>query len=219
MSNSEKWGVFFDLDGVLIDSPDAHARAWAEMFKPFGIELPLERLHIEEGRKSLEIANGIVDEYGLDIAEDELIDLIERKREYYRQIAPSGMREDARSAIDLLKAEAWTIGLVSGSVRQNLEMALDDGELALFDVIVTAECYNKGKPDPEPYMTACREVGLNQARCVAVENAPLGIQSARSAGMKVIAMTSTLPETALQEADAIIDNLTVLPEILSSYRE
>ncbi len=211
--------MFFDLDGVLINSPDAHARAWAETFKPFGIELPLERLHVEEGRKSLEIASGIVDEYGLDIAEDELIDLIERKRDYYRQIAPSGMRTDARFAVDKLKAEAWTIGLVSGSVRQNLETALDDGELALFDVIVTAECYDKGKPDPEPYLTACREAGLNQARCVAVENAPLGIQSARSAGMKVVALTSTLNGTALQEANAVIDDLTVLPEILRSFRE
>ncbi|NQT35136.1 hypothetical protein HQ587_08100, partial [bacterium] len=51
MNDTEKWGVFFDLDGVLIDSPDAHARAWAEMFIPFGVELPFERLHVEEGRK------------------------------------------------------------------------------------------------------------------------------------------------------------------------
>ncbi len=219
MNNSEKWGVFFDLDGVLIDSPDAHARAWAKTFKPFGIELPLERLHVEEGRKSLEIAHRIAKEYRLDITEDELIDLIERKRDYYRQIAPSGMRKDARFAVDKLKAETWTLGLVSGSVRQNLETALDDEELALFDVIVTAECYDKGKPDPEPYLTACREAGLNQTRCVAVENAPLGIKSARSAGMKVVALTSTLNETALREADKIINELTVLPEILRSFRE
>ena len=60
MKESQSWGALFDLDGVLIDSPDVHARAWARVFRPYNIVLPPERLHREEGRKSLDIAHGIV---------------------------------------------------------------------------------------------------------------------------------------------------------------
>ncbi len=219
MKESQIWGALFDLDGVLIDSPEVHARAWAQVFRSYNIVLPPERLHREEGRKSLDIAHGIVSEYDLDLDDDTLNKIIETKRRIYRDNAPRGLRKDARYAVQILKNSGWILGLVSGSVRKNVETALSDPELDLFDVIITAENYTRSKPDPEPYLTACNEAGLAPARSVAIENAPLGIISARTAGMKVVALTSTLPKSDLQDADDVIDDLSKLPSLLELYKK
>ncbi len=219
MKESQIWGALFDLDGVLIDSPEVHVRAWVQVFRPYDVVLPPARLHREEGRKSLDIARGIVSEYKLDLDDETLKKLIETKRRIYRENAPRGMRKDARYAFQILKKSGWILGLVSGSVRKNVETALSSRELDLFDVIITAESYTSSKPNPEPYLTACNESGLTPARCVAIENAPLGISSARTAGMKVVALTSTLPESDLQEADDVIDDLSELPRLLKLYKK
>ncbi len=216
MSKVNKWGALFDVDGVLIDSPDIHALSWIEAFRPYGIDLPVQRLHREEGRKSIDIARRIVADYDLNLDDDVLEELIKWKREQYRLNAPSGMRKDASIAIRRMKASGWAIGLVSGSVLKNIRSALSAEELDLFDVLVTAECYSRSKPHPEPYLTACSEINIDPGRCIAIENAPLGIASARAAGMKVVALTSTLPENELSEADHIIDDLTRLPELCKS---
>jgi beta-phosphoglucomutase len=208
--------VFFDVDGVLIDSPDVHVRFWLEAFKPYNIDLPAQRLHLEEGRKSIDIARRIVKDYNLNLGDDVLEDLIRWKREQYRLHSPSGMRIDALTAVKTLKADGWKIGLVSGSVKKNIHSVLSDYELSLFDVKITAESYKRSKPDPEPYLTASKEACVKPQNCIAIENAPLGIESAKAAGMKVVAITSTLPEALLKKADVIMVNLTELPEVLKT---
>lgn len=207
--------VLFDLDGVLIDSPPIHAWAWAEMFRPWGIELPPERLHREEGRKSEEIAAGILAEYDLIIPEPRLKELLNQKRSLYRSASPKGMRKDSTEAIVKLKQLGIKIGLVSGSARENVLGILTKEEIEYFDVLVTAEEYLRAKPDPEPYLTGCRRLNVPPAQTVAVENAPLGIQSAKSAGLFVVGVTTTLPASVLSNADAILSDLTGLVDLVS----
>jgi len=209
-------GVLFDLDGVLIDSCEVHVSSWIEVFRPYGVELTPEWLNLQEGRRSMEIARAIVDEHQLTIDDAGLARLIARKRALYRAQAPQGMRPDARAAVEGLKGLGWALGLVSGSVRDNMNAVLEPDEQALFEVVITAEDYDHGKPNPEPYLVACKRLGLEPGRCIAVENAPLGIASARAAGMRVMALTSTLPEELLQQADTVISELTVLPQMLGS---
>lgn len=211
-----KAGILFDCDGVLIDSPVIHARAWAWMFRGLGIEIPLERFHLLEGNKSKDIAYTIMAEYGLEIQGDVLDGLIEEKRAYYREHSPDRMRPDARIAVEELKKLGWIIGLVSGSILKNVMSVLKEDDLQWFDGLFTAENCSVGKPDPEPYLNACRHLDLIPERSVAVENAPLGIISAKKAGLRVIALTSTLPESELRGADAIISDLTVLPTLLGT---
>lgn len=219
MNEGNRWGALFDVDGVLIDSPDVHARSWIDAFLPYGIKLTALRLHREEGRKSLDIARRIAADFNLNLDDKALEELIERKREQYRLNAPQGMRVDAQKAICELKESGWMIGLVSGSVQKNIRSVLGADELDMFDVLVTAECCSHSKPHPEPYLAACRRINLEPENCIAIENAPLGIASARAAGMRVVALTSTLPEAELSDADYIIDDLTGLPELLKLIRQ
>ena len=208
--------MLFDLDGVLIDSCEVHVRSWIEVFRPYGVELEPEWLNLQEGRRSMEIARAIVAEHNLRIDEAELSQLIERKRAFYRAHAPHGMRPDARIAVEELKNRGYAVGLVSGSVRDNMSSVLETKEQELFDVLITAEDYSRGKPDPEPYLIACQRLGLEPQSCIAVENAPLGIDSAKAAGMRVVALTSTLTEDKLRKAEEKIDGLTALPQMLGT---
>jgi len=210
--------VLFDLDGVLIDSPPIHAWAWAEMFRPFGIELPPERLHREEGRKSEEIAAGIVAEYRLKIPVADLEAMLIRKRQMYREASTRGMRADSRRAIDLLKQRGVKIALVSGSARENVLGILYPGEVSLFDALVTAEEYSNAKPHPEPYLTACERLKVDVSESVAIENAPLGVCSAKTAGLFVVAVTTTLPAESLSEADLILPDLDCFVETLLKHK-
>jgi sugar-phosphatase len=74
-------------------------------------------------------------------------------------------------------------------------------------VFVTADDVQKGKPDPTPYLKGAALLGFDPEECLAIEDAPAGVKSARAAGIKVIGLTSTFPANALQEADAIIARL------------
>ncbi len=186
------------------------------MFRPFGIELPPERLHREEGRKSEMIAEGILQEFGIVIPEPELTDLLNKKRALYRSASPKGMRRDSLRAVKDLKALGFKIGLVSGSALENVTGILEPAETALFDVLITAEEYKHGKPDPEPYLTGCDRLGISPENGAAVENAPLGITSAKAAGLYVVGVTTTLEASELSEADALLPDLTCLIELLQT---
>ncbi|MGE5437612.1 MAG: HAD family hydrolase, partial [Syntrophothermus sp.] len=77
-----------------------------------------------------------------------------------------------------------------------------------FDVIVSGEDVHKAKPNPDPYLTAQKELGMAINECVVIENAPLGIESAKAAGMICIAIESTLGKEYLQKADFLINTIS-----------
>ncbi len=216
MAINKNRAVLFDLDGVLIDSPDIHAASWVEIFRPYGIELPLRRLHLDEGRKSMDIARGIVRDYKLDIDDATLIELIEEKREIYRSNAPVEMRRDAKRAVIALKRDGWLMAIVSGSVRANVMAVLKTDELKLFDALVLGGDYKHGKPHPEPFQVAADKLNVEPAKCVVIENGQLGVKSAKSAGMKVIAVTTTLSAEDLRDADYLLEDLESLPDIIDN---
>jgi beta-phosphoglucomutase-like phosphatase (HAD superfamily) len=89
-------------------------------------------------------------------------------------------------------------------------------EIALFDYILTSEDIENGKPSPDPYLKAQEALNVSPSECLVVENAPLGIASAKSAGMKVVALTSTVSEDYLRDADWIISNLSEVEIIVNS---
>jgi len=204
--------VIFDLDGVLIDSMPHHVRAWQEVFRTFGVELPADELRKHEGEKAKITIGRLAQKHGLRFSDQQLEDLVEQKRQIYRRSAPRGLRPIAQQIIRLLQDGGFQLAIVTGSVRPNLEWTLSPAELAHFQTIVTSdECHN-GKPSAEPYLRAAERLHLPPSQCLVIENAPLGVQSAKAAGMKCVAITTTLPAEALYAADWILpdlDNLQV----------
>jgi beta-phosphoglucomutase len=196
--------VFFDLDGTIVDSIPAHARAWKQILSEVGITLSELYIELHEGEKAEETITRLARECNLEFSHRELMDLIDRKRALYRASAVRGLAPGARDMLEQLIAGGVECDIVTGSARGNIDSALTRDEIELFTHIIAAENYAYGKPHPDPYLTALRQSGWRPEDCVVLENAPLGIHSAREAGIRVVAITTTLPPEYLHEADRVV---------------
>lgn len=208
--------ALFDLDGVLIDSMPYHVGAWREVFREQGVDVPEMVFRLAEGEKAGLTIRRLVSEYQLDWSEEKLDALISKKRRIYRSKVPRGMRPQAKRAVLICRSKGWKTAIVTGSVQSNLNWMLSGEERALFDLILSSEFYTRGKPDPEPYLNAAKELSVKPEECLVIENAPLGIRSAKAAGMTCIALTTTLPTKVLGEADIVIADLDQLENILQT---
>lgn len=197
--------AFLDLDGVLIDSMSAHAKAWKMMLSEIGIDEDELLFYLREGEKAEDTAALVLEKHHRISTPVERLTLVERKRELYRVMAPNGLRPEARELVDELRKLQLPCIIVTGSNRRNVDKTLSSDEQALFQTIITADDYPRGKPDPDPYLAALSYSKLASEECRVLENAPLGIRSAKTAGIPTIAITSTLPASYLAEADHVID--------------
>ncbi|MBU0691927.1 HAD family phosphatase [bacterium] len=202
--------VFFDFDGTLIDSMPAHVSAWSEILKGIGIDLEDKYFEMHEGEKAEDTIDTLLRENGIEMSDAERDELIDRKRALYRSRAPKGLIPEARALVNALRERDIFCDIVTGSVKRNMTAVLSDEELALFRNIITPDDYQRGKPQPDPYLTALKASGLVPGACLVLENAPLGIRSAKAAGLYTLAITTTLPPYVLNDADRIISSFQEL---------
>ncbi|MDP2362032.1 MAG: HAD family phosphatase [bacterium] len=206
--------VLLDMDGVLIDSQPNHVRAWQAVFAARGVALdamlPLQR----EGEKALDTCAWICRELGLDWDSREREALVAEKRRIFRALPGSDVFPGAVDLLDGLAARGLPAALVTGSTVVNARALVPAALWARFGAVVTAEDVARGKPDPEGYRKAAAALGVTPDSCLAVENAPFGIQAARAAGCRVLALTTTLPAEWLAEADEISGRHEVVLEIV-----
>ena len=106
--------------------------------------------------------------------------------------------------LDWIKASGMKTALVTGSAKRSVDYMMAGRGLPLFDAVITAEDVSKGKPDPEPYERALEKLGVHAVNTLVIENAPMGIRSAKSAGVTCYALETTLPRRYLAGADRSI---------------
>lgn len=196
--------VFFDFDGTLIDSMPAHVMAWEKILSEVGVSLDDLYFQLHEGEKAEDTISRLLAEHGVNFTPEQQAELIERKRALYRSQAPSGLIPEAADLVGELRNRGIACDIVTGSIRSNMDAVLSAAEFALFRHIYTPAEYAKGKPASDPYVTALTGSGLSAEECLALENAPLGVQSAKAAGLRTVAITTTLPPKFLKEADHVI---------------
>lgn len=212
-------GVLFDMDGVLIDSQPNHVRAWSAAFAARGVELdpalPLQR----EGEKALDTCGWICAQVGLDLSLAEREQLVAEKRARFRALPGTAPFAAAPAVLEGLRARGVPAALVTGSTVVNARAMVPRELWALFAAHVAAEDVSQGKPHPEGYLRGAAALGLEPARCLAVENAPFGIQAARAAGCRVLALTTTLPPELLAGADWISNRHGRVLELVDGEKE
>ena len=201
-------GVLFDLDGVIVDTLHYHYLAWKHMFDRYGGSPVSEgTVLLHEGRSSREILPILMKETGVTIPEARQGDFIEEKRAYYRSIVKVTHYPNAFETIDELRRRGFKVALVTACALKNMQHSLDSEQQAYFDFIITGDEVSRAKPFPEPYLSAARQLGLNPEECVVVENAPLGVEAARNAGMRCVAIETTLGKEHLTAADHVLQNI------------
>lgn len=205
--------VIFDVDGVLVQSMEKHAEAYAAAFASYGVTIAPEEVFRNEGRGSRDVAVALSRERGMGLTEPQLDALAQEKQRVFLSFGPMPKYPGVDALIVRLKSRGLLLGMVTGTSRANVENHFG-AWLKEFDVIVTADDVKRTKPDPEPYLAAIARLGVPKDAAIVIENAPLGIQSAKAAGLRVIAITSTNPPDALKEADVIAEKVADVEVLL-----
>lgn len=171
----------FDLDGTIADSMPVHFRSWTQAVEEAGGTFPEDVFYSLGGvplPRTVEILN---EKFGYHM---DPVKTAHRKEELY--LAVMDEVQPIASVVAQIEAQHGKIPLavVSGSPRQSIVRTLTALHLLdRFDVLVGAEDYTHGKPDPEPFLVAARQLGVAPADCLVFEDAEAGIQSAEAAGM------------------------------------
>lgn len=206
--------VLFDFDGVLMQSIEDHHRSWNEVFRTYGAEIGWEEFSVLEGQSLYAIAQQLCAAHGIDASESEKIG--RRKNEIYLSTAKLNFYNGTIPLLEMLKQKKMRMALVTGAHRDRFQQSVNDHFLSYFSAVVTADDVTKTKPHPEPFLTAAKKTGLTPEKCLVIENAPLGIASAKMAGMQCIALTTTLTKDYLKEADKVVGDLFELKKMLES---
>lgn len=208
-------GVLFDMDGVLLDTMGAHAEAWVAAGRQLGLEIDEREVYLREGEKGEVSARDFIKQAGLMLTKKRVATLLETKERFFAELArtprPFPMAEEALRAC---RDKGLKIGLVTGTSRGEWEKIFPPQLGAYLDASVCGNEIMRGKPNPEPFLTAGRLLGLQARFCLAVENAPYGIQSARTAGCRVIGVRSYLSDEDLGATDELVDDLAAFIRLL-----
>ncbi|HEU4536496.1 MAG TPA: HAD family phosphatase [Polyangiaceae bacterium] len=193
----------FDLDGTLVDNIRYHLEAWVALARAEGVELTAERFARElSGKKTDETIPLLL---GREVAPDAIARLAAQKEAHYRALyAPHvALLPGAEALLRGLRARGLKVAIASAAPPDNRAFVLDRlGVAGLFDAVVGAENAPRGKPFPDLFLAAAAAVGVPPERCVAFEDAPLGVQAARAASMRVVGLTTTSPAGELLAAGA-----------------
>ena len=202
------WGAIFDWDGVVIDSSAQHEESWERLARETGRPLPEGHFKRGFGRKNEFI---IPEQLNWSRDPDEIHRLSLQKEALYREI----VKERGLSPLPGVKAWLQTLAdagvpcaIGSSTHRLNIETSLEIIHLAeFFTAIVSAEDVTHGKPAPDVFLKAAEKIHHVPRMCVVFEDAHAGIEAARNAGMKVVAVATTNPLGDLGAADLAVERL------------
>ncbi len=160
-------------------------------------------------QKTVEILGN---KYGVNASNFEAI--ISLKNDYFTEHYTFAVYDGVYELIDSLKNKGIKRGLVTGADKHRILESVPKYFINQFDVLVTSDDIVNTKPSPEPYVKAAKLLNIESKDCIVLENAPLGIQAAKAAGMFVIALKSTLSECHLSNADLILDSIADLSKLI-----
>ncbi len=191
--------ILFDLDGTLVDSATRVQRLWLDWSRKHDID-PHFLLEVMHGRRADETIRIVAPHLSLQeefqaLEEEEILDM-------------DGVRpySTASELLSQLSARQWAI--VTSGTRRVAGARLAHVGLPAPEVFITADDVTRGKPAPDGYLLAARRLDLDPAECVVIEDAPAGIQAGKAAGMRVIAVGTTLAKEALNLADVFVRQLS-----------
>ncbi|MCR4338101.1 MAG: HAD family phosphatase [Candidatus Omnitrophica bacterium] len=204
--------VIFDMDGVITNTMPYHFKAWKKIFHEAGVEVSHHSVYIREGQRGLWSVKEIFEEKGRPYQEKEAKRLLKKKEELFKKIVKSRFIQGSRSFLKDLHRKGIRLALVTGTARHEVHKILPEVIYDLFEVVVTGSDVHHGKPHPEPFELALKQLALRPQEAVVIENAPLGIQSARAAGLRCLALATSLPASYLKKANHIFVSMKELQE-------
>jgi beta-phosphoglucomutase len=179
--------VIWDVDGTLIDSGALHFEAWQEILRAEAFDLTYAQFHATFGQRNDGVLRAVL---GPDLPDAEVERISRAKEELYRDLLRRRGIETllgVRGWLDHLHRTGWRQGIASSAPHANLEAIIEILALdGYFDAVVSGDDVTHGKPDPEIFLLAACRLEVEAKRCVVIEDAPVGVEGARRAGMRSV---------------------------------
>jgi beta-phosphoglucomutase len=221
-----KKGIIFDMDGVLVDAMPFHCRAIQTAAKQeVNIDIKERDVFLLEGMPGEDMVKellkrkryiGTIEELSID--DPDKLDSVahrihERKKKIFQQINASTPINGAKELVSSIRCKK---ALVSGAAKQEVDSIINKyfGKDA-FDIVVSGEDLEEGKPSPDPFRTALMKMGLTESEAIVVENAPLGIKAANNAGIRCIVTLNNTP-LKISDFDGLIADESIFPDTSSA---
>ena len=201
--------LIWDMDGVLVDSGEYHFVAWRETLKAImQSDISYADFQRTFGLRNVEMLRDYLG-FNLTLAEVDYLSGIKESR-YREIISQRGMSllPGVKEWLSEARSQGWLQAVASSAPRENVEAVVDTvGIRDFFQVMLSAEDVKHGKPDPEVFLTAASRLGVPPSNCLIIEDAPVGIQGAKSAGIRCVGVLTT---HAHLDADIVINRLSDL---------
>ncbi len=210
--NREIGAILFDMDGVLVDSIPVHMMAWNYVMN----ERDLPAIEMDTylsvlGRTNFDMITRYSDLNHLDLPLQSKRDIVENKEQKFRAIVNEQIKATPGvfNWLDFLKKEQISCAVASSGEMANIVTVLDRLRISdYFSSIISGAHLPVTKPDPTIFKLAAASLGIEPEKCLVIEDAPIGIQAAKSANMLCCALSTTFPSGELEQADFILNNLS-----------
>ena len=198
--------ALFDMDGVLYDSMPNQSQSWHETMTSYGVRCKPEDFYMFEGRTSTTTINILFNQsFGRDATAEEQKEIYEKKCARFVELEKTKPMPGALAVLKKVVEFGLTPVLVTGSGQFSLLDRLNADFPGFFkkELMVTAYDVKMGKPHPEPYLMGLKKAGVKASEAIIIENAPIGVESGKAAGIYTIAVnTGPLADEVLLEAGA-----------------
>lgn len=188
-------GAIFDLDGVIVDTARYHYQAWKRLADRLGFVFTEQQNELLKGVSRMRSLEILLEIGNVEVGPKEKEQLAaEKNAEYLRlldDLTQDQLLPGAKELLERLRAKGIRIAL--GSASKNAPLILEKLSISpLFDAVIDGTVISKAKPDPEVFLKAAEDLRLPASRCVVFEDAQAGIEAARAAGCRVVAVGSSV---------------------------
>lgn len=205
MTSAPQHAFIFDMDGTIVDNMDFHVKSWLAFFERRGHVLDADEFFRNTaGRQGHEIMSTY---FGAQLSKEENAALDFEKESLYREMYAPHLAPTA-GFVDFIaraKADGIRLAVATAAPPENIDFTLDGLDLRKeFHAIAGAADVARGKPHPDVFLLAAERAGAQPQHSIVFEDAPLGVEAARRAGMRAVVLTTTLPAEAFAEFDNVI---------------
>lgn len=206
--------IFFDNDGLLVDTEPLYFQSVQETFAPLGIEVSREwyiRENLGKGRSTFDLLEG------KNLSKEEIKQLREKRNDRYGELLAEHVRpiDGVQETLETLRG-GFFMGVVTSSRKSHFEIIMKETRLdSFFSLFITGDDVEHIKPDPEPYLKALKMSGFESEQCLVLEDSSRGVEAAKAAGINCFAIPDELTKSHdFSKADKVLKNMREVPALL-----
>ena len=211
--------AIFDMDGTLADSVPMHFAIWKKILAGYGVQIEYDEWKPFIGKIGIEFIKHLNHERGLNLNPEKLID---EKRAIIKEIFNQKVEifPGVKDLLQALQDDGCKLAIASSEWHNHILKFLSLNSIEkYFPIVLGREDIKNHKPDPDVYLRTAKKLGVNPLDCVVFEDSIAGVEAAKRAGMKCIAIETTFSGKELAQADLIVKNFEEKEKIMEFIRK